>query len=303
MWNSFIKSFVAFLTSVAAFFTPALEPADFTLTNVNPNPIKSEVMAQELTVMSYNLKYNGKDELSRENRKDDVCKVIVSYSPDSFGVQEAEKPWVDLISEAMPEYAHYGRFRDDGLETGESSTIFYKKDKYTMIESGDFWLSKTPDVPSKDWEAGCNRICTYVILKNKETDFIYAHFNTHLDNSSGTARTESVAIISQKIAEIAPDIPVVLTGDFNFNETSGNYDNLLNCGLKNTKYLTEDYDIGGTYNGFNMFAQLDFLPIDHIFVNGYVKDVNWSRIDKSKFGKNYPSDHFPVIVNMTMFNA
>ncbi len=303
MWQNFLRAFVAFLTSIAAFFTPATEPVDFSLTNVNPNPIKQEVMAQELTVMSYNLKYNGKDELSRENRKDDVCRVIASYSPDSFGVQEAEKPWVDLISEAMPEYAHYGRFRDDGLEQGESSTIFYKRDKYDLIDSGDFWLSKTPNVPSKDWEASWNRICTYVVLKDKETGFTYAHFNTHFDNSSEIAKTESVAIVSQKIAEIAPDIPVVFMGDLNFNETSGDYDNLVACGLQNTKYLTEDYDVGGTYNGFNVFAQLDFLPIDHIFVNAYVKNVNWSRIDDSKFSKNYPSDHFPVIVNMTMFNG
>ncbi len=302
MFNGILKVIVSILTAIASFFTLPSVDATNPLVNVNPNPIKEEVIAQDLTVMTYNLKCSGEGKYSQESRKDGVCGIINSYSPDSFGVQEADKNWVGLLDEAMPGYDHFGTYRDDGISEGESCTIFYKNDKYDLVDAGDFWLSDTPDVPSNSWNGACYRVCTYVILKDKHTGFVYAHFNTHFDHVSEVAQAESVALISAKVAEIAPDIPVVLTGDFNFNETKDFYDDVLTCGFADTKYLAEDYDVGATYNDYRLIA-VGLNPIDHIFVNAYVKSVASSSIDKTKHNGIYPSDHFPVIVEMTMFNG
>lgn len=302
MFKGILIAIVSLLTAIASVFTPPSAEPTMPLVNVNPNPIKQEALAQDLTVMSYNLKCSGEGKYSQESRKDAVCTLINKYSPDSLGVQEADKNWVGLLNATLTDYANVGTYRDDGISEGESNNIFYKKDKYELVDSGDFWLSKTPDVPSKDWDSACYRICTYAVLKDKQTGFVYAHFNTHFDHVSDVAQAESVALISSKIAEIAPDIPVVLTGDFNFNETVEHYENVLSCGLQNTKYLAEDYDLGPTYNDYKLIP-IGINPIDHIFVNGYVKSVKSSTIDKSKFDRMYPSDHFPVIVEMTMFNG
>ena len=302
MFNGLIKAIVSILTAIASFFTLASVDAQMPLVNVNPNPIKQEVMAQDLTIMTYNLKCSGEGKYSQESRKDGVCSNINKYSPDSFGVQEADINWVNRLADAMPGYDHFGTYRDDGIAEGESCTIFYKNDKYEMIDGGDFWLSETPDVPSLGWDAACNRVCTYVILKDKQTGFVYAHFNTHFDHVGEVAQAESVALISSKIAEIAPDIPVVVTGDFNFNETKDFYDDMLSCGFSDTKYLTDDYDVGAKYNDYRLIP-VGLNPIDHVFVNAYVKSVKSSSIDKSKYNGIYPSDHFPVIVEMTMFNG
>ena len=113
---------------------------------------------------------------------------------------------------------------------------------------------------------------------------------------------ESVAFISAKIAEIAPDIPVVLTGDFNLREGTGNYANLLACGLNDTKYLAEKYDDCATYHDFNPFV-FNTKPIDYIFVNDYVSSVKSSKVDSRTVGLIYPSDHFPIIVEMILFNG
>ena len=302
MFKGLLSLIVSALTAITAIFTPASAQPTAPLVNVNPNPIKQEILAQDLTVMTYNLKCSGEGKYSQESRKDAICTLINKYSPDSLGVQEADKNWVGLLNATLTDYANVGTYRDDGISEGESNNIFYKKDKYELVDSGDFWLSKTPDVPSRDWDSACYRICTYAVLKDKATGFVYAHFNTHFDHVSDVAQAESVALISSKIAEIAPDIPVVLTGDFNFNETVEHYDNLLSCGFSNTKYLAEDYDLGATYNGYKLI-RFAINPIDHIFVNGYVKSVKSSTIDKSRFNRMYPSDHFPVIVEMTMFNG
>ena len=240
MFKGLIRIIVSIITAITTFFTPATVAPIAPLVNVNPNPVKQEVLAQDLTVMTYNLKCSGEGKYSQENRKDGICANINRYSPDSFGVQEADKNWIALLDEAMPEYDYFGTYRDDGISEGESNNIFYKKDKYELVNSGDFWLSETPDVPSRGWDAACNRICTYVILKDKTTGFVYAHFNTHLDHVSEVAQAESIALISSKIAEIAPDIPVVLTGDFNFKQTKDLYENVLDCGFSDTKFMAEE---------------------------------------------------------------
>lgn len=306
MLFKFCQIIVAFLISVSSLFTvtiptPVVETEN-PLVSVNPNPIAEEKLTQDVKVMSFNLKYNGDGYQTRENRFPKAVKIIEKHSPDSFGVQEAEKWWTDSFEETLTQYARVGTFRDDGISLGESSSVFYLKDKYELVDSGDFWLSETPDVASRGWDGACNRITTWAILKDKTTGFVYAHFNTHLDHVGDKAQAESVPLIASKIAEIAPDIPVVLTGDFNLTEDSGNYVNIISCDLRDTRFLAKKHDDCATYHDFNPFV-FNTKPIDFIFVNGYCKSVKSSIVDSSTVGLVYPSDHFPVIVEMTLFNG
>ena len=144
MFQVILRSIVSFFMAVAAIFTPASAEPTMPLVNVNPNPIKAEVLSQDLTVMTYNIKCSGEGKYSQESRKDAVCSLVNKYSPDSLGVQEADKSWIGLLSGTLTEYANVGTYRDDGISEGESNNIFYKKDKYELVDSGDFWLSKHP---------------------------------------------------------------------------------------------------------------------------------------------------------------
>lgn len=307
MYFKAMQAIVAFILSIVAAFVPqnpsdGTLPSFYALTNVNPNPIAEVAATQDIKVMTYNVKISDDGLRAVEKRIPLIVKTLSKNAPDSFGLQEADKGWVEGIAAEMTNYAHVEKYRDDGIEKGESSAIFYLKDKYDLVESGHFWLSKTPDVPSNDWNTVLCRICTYVILKDKTTGFTYAHFNTHFDNISDEARTESVALISNKIAEIAPDIPVVLTGDFNFSEGSSNYNNLLACGLKDTKYLAAKYDDHATYHDHNIVVPYT-KPIDYVMVNGYVSSVKSSKIQSGMVEHIFASDHFPIIVEMTLFNG
>lgn len=306
MYFKLMQAVVALITAIVTLISPATpsEGVDPTLPlmNVNPNGVSKSVSEQDVTIMSYNLKISGDGLRSVENRLPIIAKTIKKYSPDSFGVQEADKNWVESLAAEMTEYSHVEKYREDGIALGEASAIFYKTAKYELVDSGHFWLSQTPDEPSFGWDAACQRITSWVILKNKETGFTYAHFNTHLDHVGKQAPAESVALISAKIAEIAPDIPVVLTGDFNFREGSSNYENILKCGLSDTKYLAKKYDDHATYHGYRVILP-NTKPIDFIFVNGYVSSVKSSKIDSSALSHLLASDHLPVIVEMTLFNG
>ena len=293
---------VAFFIAVFALGTPAAEPT-ITPISVNPNPIiNAPATFQDVKVMTFNVKITGDGYQSNDNRLPRVVEMIARHGADSVGVQEADKWWTDNIEEALPQYARVGAYRDDGESLGESCSVFYLKDKYDLVESGTFWLSETPDVPSKGWDGGCSRVVTYAILKDKATGFVYAHFNTHFDNVGEQAKAESVPLLATRIAQIAPDIPVVLTGDFNSREGSEIYANLTACGLNDTKYLAEEADDCATYADFNPFV-FNTKPIDYVFVNGYVSSVKSSYVDSEMIDMVYPSDHFPIIVDITLFNG
>ena len=306
MYFKLMQKIVALITALIATIIPAnpdegIDPT-LPLMNVNPNEIAEAVLSQDMTIMSYNVKISGDSIRSPENRVSYITDTILGKMPDSLGFQETDKAWVERLAAGLTDYAYIAKYRDDGIAEGEASAIFYLKDKYELVDSGFFWLSETPDEHSMGWDAVCNRITSYAILKDKTTGFTYAHFNTHLDHEGKVAQAESIALISSYIAEIAPDMPVVLTGDFNFSEGSYNYETVLKTGLKDSKYMAAEYDDHATYHGYHVVIT-DNKPIDYIFVNGYCSSVKSYKIDSDFTHHVLASDHFPVTVEMTLFNG
>lgn len=306
MYFKLMQAIVAIITAVISMIAPQTPTQGVTPStppvNVNPNPIAEAASTQDVKIMSYNLKISGDGLRAVEKRAVHIINTVKEKAPDSLGVQEADKNWVDTLAAGLSEYAHIEKYRDDGITEGESSAIFYLKDKYELVDSGSFWLSETPDEASMGWDAVCNRITSYAILKDKTTGFVYAHFNTHLDHEGAVAQAESIALISAYIAEIAPDIPVVLTGDFNFPEGSYNYETVLKTGLKDSKYMATEYDDHATYHGYHVIIT-DAKPIDYVFVNGYCSSVKSYSINTDFNHHILASDHFPVTVELTLFNG
>lgn len=261
----------------------------FLLSSFCPGGSENEPQA-EIEVMTFNVYVAGIGSKSPKNRTDKVITVIRDVLPDSFGLQEADEGWMERLSAGLNEYAHVGTGRDPG-GSGEASPIFYLKEKYEALDSGIFWLSETPEIPSKGWGATYRRICTWVILRDIETGFTYAHFNAHLDHLNSNSRKESALLISERISLI--EHPVVLTGDFNAEEGSEPY-NIITQGLNDTKFAAEESMSGGTYHGYALLDKTTRKkPIDFIFtsngtgVKGYV-------IHNQKVEGVYPSDHHAV---------
>lgn len=255
-------------------------------------------LTQEITVMNFNVYIKGTGEKSPENRTDEVVATIRNADPDSFGVEEADEAWLQRLSDALPEYSYAGHGRDKDLG-GEASAVFYKNDKYELVSEETFWLSKTPDKPSKGWDAWINRICTVAVLKDKETGFTYAHFNAHFDNSGSISRVEAIRIVSEKASEY--DMPIVFSGDLNAKEGNLMYKRALEAGFRDTKYLAEASDSGATYHGYMNLHKTNSKPIDYIFVNSCCESVSVYDVVTEKINGIYPSDHFPVVATLTMY--
>ncbi|MBC3540607.1 endonuclease/exonuclease/phosphatase family protein [Rufibacter sediminis] len=257
--------------------------------------------AQQLTIGSYNLRFASPGDTGNlwENRAPVVANLIRFHEFDVLGTQEGLKNQLDDLSKALPEYERHGAGRDDGKEKGEHSAIFFRKDKFKLLNKGDFWLSETPDKPSLGWDATCcNRIASWVYLQDLATKKKLYVFNAHFDHQGVQARKESSKLILRKIQEIAGKEPVVLTGDFNGDQASEWYLTVANSGvLKDTfKQVKYPYANNASFNGFKQqFNQKEI--IDHVFVTNAFEVQKWGILTDTYFGR-FPSDHFPVLVKI-----
>ena len=190
-----------------------------------------------ITVASYNLRNaNGSDSAKGNGwgqRYPVIAKMVQYHDFDIFGTQECFIHQLKDMKEALPGYDYIGVGRDDGKEKGEHSAIFYRTDKFDVIEKGDFWLSETPDVPSKGWDAVLPRICSWGHFKCKDTGFEFLFFNLHMDHIGKKARVESAYLVQDKMKELGKgkELPAILTGDFNVDQTHQSYDAFVSKGV------------------------------------------------------------------------
>lgn len=252
-----------------------------------------------VNAMSFNIRYgSARDGGNHWNkRKDLVFDVLLRHAPDVIGVQEALRFQLDEIGARFPEYGEVGVGRDGGTK-GEYSAILYNTNRFTVAESGTFWLSDTPDVPSKHWGNACVRICTWARLVDIESKQAFYLFNTHLDHRSQPSREKGVRLIMEKIRQRKHRDPFVLMGDFNADENNPSVKCLKEMKLVDTfRVLYPDAAEVGTFNAFK--GQATGGKIDFIFTVSDIRVVKASIIRDNREGR-YPSDHFPVTARIQL---
>lgn len=262
--------------------------------------IPENAEAFDITVMSYNVYISGTGKKSPENRSAGVINNLRNVMPDVFGLQEADYDWMQRIIEGMPEYSYVGVGRTDGAEDGEFSPVFYNSEKYNLLDSGTFWYSDTPDEPSITWVGLYNRICSWAVLEDKATGFEFAVFNSHWDHLSVVARNNSAKLLLEKIEEYAPDMPVVITGDFNCKAETVAYETLIDGGFIDGRYVAAETDDSVTYHGYNSLA-IDDKIIDHILFKNEYGYANSYKVITDTYDGIYSSDHFPVVSKITLY--
>jgi len=253
---------------------------------------------QPINIMSYNIRLNvASDGVNAwPNRKDNVKALVKFYDTDILCVQEALPEQFDAMLENT-DFDVVGAGRDDGKRKGEFSAVYFNKNRFIKKDGGTFWLSLTPDVPSKGWDAQLNRVCSWVKLYDKSNKKEFIVFNTHYDHVGVQARIESAKLIKQKIQEIAPKLPVIFTGDLNVTPETEAIATIKSF-LTDTKEVSIEAPYGptGTFNGFKWESPLKD-KIDYIFVNKAFKVQKFAVLSDSK-EKRYYSDHLPVFVKL-----
>ena len=251
-------------------------------------------------IISFNVRYSSAPEIDGDNRwelrRDASVKMVAKHKPLVMGLQEACPDQIDFLDLNLTGYKHIGVGRDDGKRAGEMMAIYYDTTRLTLLNSGTFWLSETPEKVSLGWDAACNRTCTWGHFKMNDSDFEFLYFNTHLDHLGSLARKNSIKLIVAKMTELNPDnLPVFLSGDFNSTTDDPIFDP-LKASLKDAREVSAISHKIITYNGFgtvtdNPNTRKEWV-IDHIFFSG-VNPMAF-RVLNGNYGVPFISDHYPI---------
>lgn len=251
-------------------------------------------------VMSCNVRYGLADdgEDSWSHRRDLLGETILAFEPDLLGVQECLAFQADFLKTVLPGWGFVGVGRDDGAAGGEMCAVFFRNDRFELLDAGHFWLSPTPAVVgSVGWDAALTRLATWVMLRTRnENPLTFVFCNTHFDHVGVEARRQSAQVVCDRLRPIAGELPVILCGDFNAPADpaeGGPYQALVQPGawLDSYRHLHPAEPGEGTFNGFR--GEQDGPRIDWILTrNGPVPLA--ADIVRTGRGGRFPSDHFPV---------
>lgn len=273
---------------------------DFEDDMIGPGADQTEKL--RVNVGSYNLRLLTTADVGVrdwENRKQWVRRIVDVHDFDVIGTQEGYISQLnDIVDGKDYEYVAVGR--DDGIATGETCGILYKKDKFTVEDKGTFWLSQTPDVPSYGWDANIRRICTWVQFKEVGSEKKFFVFNAHYDHQGNVAKLESSKLMLEKIATIAGDEVVVMTGDFNALPETEPITTLLNSEkLWDSKAVTMSPALGpeGTSYGYDLSVP-PTSRIDYVLVSRHIDVLQYQVIDDDFTTQNIASDHLPVLARV-----
>ena len=257
-------------------------------------------MESQTTAMSYNIRYDNKNDRENwwGNRKNELVQMLDYYHPNFIGIQEGLNHQVKFIDQKIKQYTYIGVGRDNGKEKGEYTAIFYDSTKFELLTSNTFWLSETPDKVSIGWDASMERICTYGVFKNKNSNAIIYVFNAHFDHRGKESRKESAQLILKKIIELNINKKrIIVMGDFNCipdDEPILIFKSLLGDGkIKSKKGF---YGPQGTFSGFDHLLIME-KRIDYIFTKN-IEVLSYRHLDDRRKNNLCISDHLPILIEI-----
>jgi len=253
-----------------------------------------------LIVMTWNLRYDAPSDGTNGwmNRREAVAGLVRFNGVDLLCTQEGLTRQLDYLREELKTHDYVGVGRDDGDKKGEYTAIFYRKDRFKVIAQNTFWLSETPAVLSKGWDAALVRICTWVKFEDRLSGQVFYLFNTHFDHMGKLARERSAELIVKKSRDITEEkYPVIIAGDFNATDNEPPYQ-VMSRSYADARLISREPPFGPlmTFNAFH-YDKPAAMRIDYIFTDKNIGVKRYGVLNNS-YDQRYPSDHFPVLVEL-----
>ena len=275
-----------------------------------PEPAPGKTWLDPIRVATYNIQYdNAADQDNKwTTRRDLLRQLLQSEKFDIFGAQEPYLTQIEDIEPFLDGYAWVGEnvIGDETARRRHYNPVFYRKDKFEVLDRGAFWYSETPSAPgSKGWDSYSPRMCNWVHFRIRANGREFYHFNSHFDHIGTTARAESAKLLVAKVREIAGGKPAFCTGDFNSNQNTEAYKTIAGSGILADSYVRCPAKTNGDWPTYNGYKYISTPPaaasrIDHVFVTPKdTKVVSW-RIVNNSYNRKYPSDHFPVVIEWSL---
>lgn len=242
---------------------------------------------------------------SVEERASLILKHIADADPDVICVQEWTGSHMIYVEPGLEETYEIISFERGDFE---SAAILYKKDRFELVEKECFWLSETPDTPSKGWDASYPRIYSSLLLRDKKDGKVFRAGTTHIDIAKVAMGQQRKMVVDHTANSKEP---ALVCGDFNFDPTSALYLYCINT-LNDCRALDPNAITTASYNGYNLVADSPVLdeegnikdgygfPIDHVFVKRGAFTVHSYDVLNYLIDGKFSSDHFPVLVELSI---
>ena len=284
-----IGDYYAVYALIASLFS---NPSTATQVTLAASTVETVPMEDSLKAMSFNLWVSS----VTAERRESVSQTILSYLPDTIGVQEASPTWMTYLDSSLGDiYAYVGLGRDGGSK-GEHSAVFYRKDRFSLVDTGTKWMSKTPDTVSKFNESSLNRVFTYAILLEKKTNTEIMVVNTHLEHTSAEARNLQVKVLMDFLKDYS-QYPIILTGDFNANPQSEVY-RIVTAQLADSAKVAQTAEEHYTFHNYGKASTF----IDYAFVSRQNIVVSHYRVITEEVNGMLPSDHYALIIEYSVLH-
>lgn len=254
-----------------------------------------------ITVMSFNVRQSHVKEKEPSNnwtsRKGACLEMLRQRRPDLVGFQEAQfgDQWVFFRDSLSVDYGAVGIGRDNGTDKGETSGFLYRNSVLTLVDSGTFWVSEMPDVPSKSFDEKYNRSLTWGLFKVNKTGKRFFYFNTHL-GLTWRSQKEGIDLIVRKMQELNPDgLPMLFSGDLNTSPESGAFESLRPL-MADSRDVAPVTDQVPTYNAWGNKEKERI--IDFIWITPGIKCLEYHTDTNPYGGHELISDHYPISVKI-----
>ena len=239
-----------------------------------------------------------------EDRINYISDTIARHDPDLVGLQElftAEE--VQQLLDLNPEYE--ALFYSDETIDYADATIWWRADRYELIDSGFYWLSPTPDVPLSVGFSPPQlaRMVAWAQLRELSTEAELLFVDTHFDNNSPSQELSAPLLLERTEAQAGP-LPIIVVGDFNSRPDTTAYA-ILSGGVAPGEFaLTNSFDLAQDWsvdsNEDPVPAYDPAIRIDHMWVAGGEWSVPWWVVDTWIYGANdlHTSDHFAMATEL-----
>lgn len=297
------------------------------INNLQKEELHKALLQKDLSlrVMSFNMLFNvpwSEKELDRENRwmlrKFRLVEYLLWAKPDIIGSQELQKNQLDTLMRALKnDYGYYGIGIEDGKEKGDITAIFYRKERFELIEGRTYYFSETPCVVSST-PFGTKNTFTVCVFHDLLTHHLFQVVNTHLAFGNIERRFFESTLLKEYLQTQSPKMPLIVLGDFNtfpfrqdiplpFYDGECIVSTIEQAGVKDSEKLALFGHFGPisttNFNGLEnkSFSSLGTpgVILDHIFVNDQLT-VMCHGIDPATVDGYWPSDHFPVIADLLL---
>ena len=245
------------------------------------------------STLSFNIRFGLADDGENcwDQRKKALPVLFEEYRPDFIGIQEANDFQIDYLTKILVGYDFIGE-RRPAPPNWQNNVIFFKT-TWNPTVSRHFYLSKTPEIPSRFEDSRWPRQCTIGMFTSHHRRLVCV--NTHFDFAENV-QTDSAVLIMQRLSKMPSEVPAVLLGDFNSTPdqscygifTGENRDLPLDGPWFNN---AAPKPFAGTYHGFDGHPNGDH--IDWILYRGDIAPIEY-KVVAGTFAGIYPSDHFPV---------